>query len=237
MTEIQTAATTTHRTMNTVIHAAFRRDLRRLVDGLDRFPADSWDRADQLTDAWRNVAHQLRVHHWDEESLFWPAFVELGADRSLMEALEGEHERMVDALRTAEQAMEGFAMYPTATNAAAARCAIGELHRVLDVHLSHEERDLEPFGAAHKDTPQHKAAVAHARRSHTEGIGTFFAWLGDTDDPDIAVALRREVPALVLFLLTKIGGRHYTRRSTATWRGHERAGVSVGGCRTARRSA
>jgi hypothetical protein len=219
---IQTATTTTHRTMNTIIHAAFRRDLRRLVDALDRFPADSWDRADQLTDAWRNVADQLRVHHWDEESLFWPAFEELGADPSLMEALGGEHERMVAALRTAEQAMEGFAMYPTATNAAAARCAIGELHCVLDVHLAHEERDLEPFGAAHKDTRQHKAAVASARKSHTEGIGTFFAWLADTDDPDVADALRREVPAPVLFLLTKVGGRHYTRRSAATWGRRER---------------
>jgi hypothetical protein len=217
MTEVQTATTTEHRTMNTVIHAALRRDLRRLIDALDRFPADSWERADQLTAAWGNVAHQLHVHHWDEETLFWPAFRELGVARSLIDELEREHGRMVAALTTAEQAMEGFAMYPTGTNATAARCAVAELHRVLDEHLAHEERDLEPFGAGHKDTPQHKAAVARARKSHTEGVGTFFAWLGDTDDPAIAVALRREVPAPVLFVLTKVGGRHYRRRSAAAW--------------------
>jgi hypothetical protein len=223
MTDVQTATATTHRTMNTIIHAAFRRDLHRLVDALDRFPADSWERADQLIAAWRNVAHQLHVHHWDEQTLFWPAFVELGVDCSLMEELEREHDRMAAALLTAEQAMEGFALYPTATNAAAAGCAVGELHRVLDEHLSHEERDLEPFGASHKDTPQHKAAVARARKSHTEGVGTFFSWLSDTDDPDIAVALRREVPAPVLFLLTKVGGRRYTRRSAATWSSYDGA--------------
>jgi hypothetical protein len=217
MTEIQTATTTVHRTMNTIIHAALRRDLHRLVVALDRFPADSRERADQLTPAWGNVAHQLHVHHWDEETLFWPAFQELGVDRSLIDELEREHGQMVAALTTAEQAMEAFAVCPDAENAATARSAISELRRVLDEHLAHEERDLEPFGASHKDTPQHRAAVARARKSHTEGAGTFFAWLSDTDDPDIAVALRHEVPAPVLFLLTKVGGRRYHRRSAAAW--------------------
>jgi hypothetical protein len=212
-----TTPTPTHRTMNTIIHAALRRDLQRLADALDRFPADSWQRADQLTDAWANVAHQLHVHHWDEETLFWPAFCELGVDRSLIDDLGREHGAMVAALTVAEQAMEGFAMYPTAANAADAHRAMVELHRVLSEHLAHEERDLEPFGAIHKQTRQHKAAVARARKSHTEGVGTFFAWLGDTDDPEIAVALRHEVPRPVLFLLTKVGGRRYSRRSAAAW--------------------
>lgn len=217
MTKSQTTTTTEHQTMNTIIHAAFRRDLRRVADALDRFPAGSQARAERLRAAWHNVAHQLHVHHCDEETLFWPAFRELGVDPALIEELESEHGQMVAALTAAEQAMERFAADPGANQATGARSAVDRLHRVLDEHLSHEERDLEPFGARHKDTPQHKAAVARARKSHTEGVGTFFAWLSDTDDPAIAAALRHEVPAPVLFLLTKVGGRRYTRRSAATW--------------------
>lgn len=217
MTAIPTAARTEHRTMNTVIHAALRRDLRRLEDALDRMPADALGRAGQLTTAWTNIAHQLHVHHQDEETLFWPAFQQLGVDQTLIDELEGEHDSMVAALTTAEAAMDDFGLNPTAANVAAALGAVAELSRVLEAHLAHEERDLEPFGARHKDTAEHKAAVARARKSHTEGVGTFFAWLSDTDDPDIASALRREVPAPVLFLLIKFGGRRYRRDVLCRW--------------------
>lgn len=206
-----------HRTLNTVIHAALRRDLHRLDHVLDGFPAGSRTRADQITAAWENIAFQLHVHHQDEEHLFWPAFLELGVDPDLIGELEAEHGQMVEALGGAEDAMRTFWGNPSAVDAAAARNAVAELARVLDDHLAHEERDLEPFGAEHHDTPQHKAAVARARKSHTEGAGAFFAWLGDTDDPAIAAALRRQVPRPVLFLLTQLGGRSYRRCSAAAW--------------------
>ena len=208
---------TEHRTMNTVIHEAFRRDLRRVRDALERFPAGSPTRARDLGAVWRNLAHQLHVHHVDEETLFWPAFVELGVDQALIDDLGGEHDEMVAALAAAEAAMEALGADPTADNAAAARACVVDLHRVLDDHLAHEERDLEPFGAEHVHTPQHKAAVARARTSHTEGVGTFFAWLSDTDDRGIAAALRREVPRPVLFVITNVGGRRYRRLAAAAW--------------------
>lgn len=217
MIEAPHTTRTEHRTMNTVIHAALRRDLQRLDDTLEGFPAGSRSRADQLAAVWNNVAHQLHLHHRDEETLFWPAFQQLGVEQSLITELEAEHAQMVAALATAETTMEHFVRNPTASNVAAARSAIAALYRVLDDHLAHEERDLEPFGASHKESPQHKAAVARARKSHTEGAGTFFAWLSDTDDPAIATALRQEVPAPVLFLLTRVGGRRYNRRSAAAW--------------------
>jgi hemerythrin-like domain-containing protein len=203
--------------MNTIIHAALRRDLRRLSKVLEQFPADSRLRADQVTAAWNHIAFQLHVHHEDEEHLFWPAFLELGVDPSLVAELESEHGQMIDALSGAENAMATFSTNPSATNAAAAQAAVADLARVLNDHLTHEERDLEPFGAEHHNTRQHKAAVAKARKSHTEGAGTFFAWLGDTDDPAIAAALRDQVPRPVLFLLTTLGGRSYKRWAAAAW--------------------
>jgi len=208
---------TEHQTLNTVIHAAVRRDLQRIDAALERFPPDSRPRAGQLTSAWEHLSYQLHRHHTDEEEFFWPAFHELGVDTTIVDELQGEHDQMVKALAGADTTMKDFGTDPSPGNAKAARRAIIELHRILSDHLAHEEREMEPFSVAHKATKQHKAAEAAARKAHTEGAGTFFAWLSDDCDADAARALRREVPAPVLFVLTRLGGRHYRRRIATAW--------------------
>jgi hypothetical protein len=208
---------TPHGTLNTVMHVAFRRDLHRFDVALGDFPAGSRVRADQLLGAWQNFTLQLHLHHHDEEEYFWPAFEKLGIDPFLIDSLEGEHVEMVRALAAAEAAMEAFGEAPTAANAADARAAISELHRVLDAHLAHEERDLEPFAVSHSDTEEHEGAKVLARKAHTEGAGNFFAWLADGCDPDVTRALKNEVPAPVLFLLIRIGGRRYHKLAAAAW--------------------
>lgn len=57
-------------------------------------------------------------------------------------------------------------------------------------------------------------SASHPRRvrsswytSEPEAAGTFLAWLNDRSDPGAARALRREVPAPVLFLILRFGGR------------------------------
>lgn len=208
---------TEHRTMNTIIHAAFRRDLARFDKALAAFPAGSRSRADQLSAAWANFDEQLHHHHRDEETIFFPALRELGADESLVSDLDGEHGRMATALDAAGAAMARFSSEPTAENAQTARTAIGELNTVMCEHLEHEERDLEPFAAGNASTPQMKAALAAVRKSHKGGAGTFFAWLQDGADRDAHTALRREVPAPVLFVLGRLAGRDYNRRIAPVW--------------------
>ena len=208
---------TEHGTLNTVIHAAVRRDLDRFEEALSCFPAGSHTRADQLMGAWNLLSLQLHLHHHDEETFFWPALRELGLASSLIDELKGEHVQMVDALAAAEAAMDTFSGDPSEINVAAARAAIVELHRVVDDHLAHEERDLEPFAVSHDASKEHKAAKVQARKAHTEGAGTFFAWLSDDCDADVARALRREVPAPVLFVMIRVGGRRYHRLAAAAW--------------------
>lgn len=210
-------APVSHGTLNTVMHVAFRRDLRRFDVALGEFPAGSRVRADQLIVAWEHFTFQLHLHHHDEEAYFWPAFQELGIARPLIDSLEGEHVAMGRALVDAEAAMEVFGAAPTAANASVARAALIELHGVLDDHLAHEERDLEPFAVRHHASKEHKGAAALARKAHTEGAGNFFAWLADACDPAVTRALRKEVPAPVLFVLIRIGGRRYQRLAAAAW--------------------
>jgi hypothetical protein len=143
--------------------------------------------------------------------------IQLGADQALVTELDGEHDRMLAALDTAAAAMAAFRSDPTATNASAARAAVAQLREVLVEHLGHEERDLEPFAAAQRNKPEIKAAQQGVRKSHKGEAGTFFAWLVDGADADTRAGLRREIPAPVLFVLTKVGGRDYNRRIASVW--------------------
>jgi len=208
---------TEHRTMNTIIHAAFRRDLTRFDVALSEFPEGAQHRAAQLVTAWDNFAHQLRHHHQDEETIFWPAFRELGADECLTSDLGGEHGRMLTALDHADEVVRRLPTDPSSAQAAGARAAVGELGEVLRAHLEHEERELEPWAAARKDTPQMKAAAAEVRKAHKGESGTFIAWLLDGAEPDDAAALRREIPGPVVSVLNAVPGRHYRRSVASVW--------------------
>ena len=171
----------------------------------------------RLGRAWDNLETQLRHHHEDEETFFWPALVRLGADAELVGDLDGEHKRMLLALDAASAAMQAFRADPSAAGAAAPRTAIANLRAVLVQHLDHEERDLEPLAAAHRKSPDIKAAQQAMRKTHPGAAGTFFAWLVDGADPETRALLRREIPTLVLFVLTRLGGRDYNHRVATVW--------------------
>jgi hypothetical protein len=210
---------TEHQTMNTVIHAAFRRDLARFDSALAAFPDGSQERADQLVMAWDNYQHQLHHHHQDEETIFWPAFRELGADESLTSDLGGEHAQMLNALDHADEIVRRLATDPSAARAADARAAIGELGEVLRAHLAHEEADLEPWTATILETPQMKAAQVAVRKAHKGQAGTFVAWLLDGASPDDVAGLKKEIPPPVLAVLNTIPGRRYRKNIAPVWAG------------------
>jgi hypothetical protein len=208
---------TEHKTMNTVIHAAFRRDLVRFEAALSTFPAGSRERAAALKPAWDNFAFQLHHHHEDEETIFWPALQEVGADLSLVEDLDGEHEAMKQALDEADAAMAHFAGQPAPDQVSGAARAVAHLRTVLLDHLAHEERDMEPISARYHQSPPLLAAQKRVRKVHRGNMGTFFAWLQDGADADVKAALRREVPPPVLFVITALAGRGYRRAIAPVW--------------------
>jgi hypothetical protein len=209
---------TQHKTMNTIIHAAFRRDLARFDSALAAFPGTQ-ARADQLWAAWENYDHQLHQHHDDEETIFWPAMRELGADESLVGDLDGEHQRMAAGLEAATAAMRTLQQRPSADNANAARESVAGFGAVLTEHLAHEERDLEPFAVEHlKPSPLFKETQKAVRKAHKGKAGTFFAWLSDGADAEARAALGRTVPPPVLLVMTRVGGRDYNRRVATVWK-------------------
>lgn len=208
---------TEHKTMNTIIHAAFRRDLRRFDAAFDSFPVGSQRRGDELAAAWGNFAFQLHHHHQDEETIFWPVLRSLGVDDALTGDLKGEHALMLEALEEANTTVRVFQADPSAANAKTARASIGDLEAVLTSHLAHEESELEPRSAEFHATPEIKNAQKRARRSHRGNQGTLFAWLLDGADDDARRGLRREVPPPVLSVISRVGGRGYRRTVAPIW--------------------
>lgn len=213
----EAAPTTEHKTMNTIVHAAVRRDLGRFDQALAVFPAGSQARADQLKRAWDNFEEEIHYHHTYEETLFWPALQELGIDPTLMEELDGEHDAMRNALEAATAAMATFHQDPTAEQAARARSAVAHLSDVLLAHLAHEERDLEPISVKYHDSAPMKVALDKVQKAHHGRMGNFFAWLQDGAEPHDTAGLRKQIPAPVVFVITTVAGRHYRRDIASVW--------------------
>jgi iron-sulfur cluster repair protein YtfE (RIC family) len=216
MSEHSTSATE-HMTMNTVVHAAIRRDLGRFDRAFADFPVHSRSRADQLKRAWDNFEEELHHHHTYEETIFWPALQEVGADLSLVQDLDGEHEAMRTALGAASVAMATFHEHPATDETIQARQAVAHLSDVLLDHLAHEERDLEPISARYHDSAPMKAAVKKVQQAHKGRMGNFFAWLQDGATAHDRAGLRKQVPAPVVFVITTVAGRHYRRDIASVW--------------------
>jgi hemerythrin-like domain-containing protein len=209
---------TEHLTLNTVVHAAFRRTIARFDGALAAFPAGSQQRADQLERAWDFFEDELHHHHGYEERYFWPALQQTDADLSALAELDSEHGAMRAALGEASRAMAALQAEPTVANADAARASVEHLGEVLLHHLDHEERDLEPISAAYQDAPSMKAALTQVKKAHFRSMGNFVEWLQDGADESDLAGLRKELPPPVIFLFGTIAGRRYRRQIAPTWR-------------------
>lgn len=207
-----------HKSLNTVVHNAFRRTLDRFDAALQAFPADSRQRADELMRAWDFFAHEVHFHHHYEEAFFWPALGRTDADLSSLAELDAEHEAMRAALEEASAAMARLHTDPSAEHAAAADRAVVELRTVLVGHLEHEERDLEPISVQYADSAPMKAALAQVKKAHFTKMGNFIEWLQDGASDADRAGLRREMPAPVVALLGTIAGRRYRKQIAPVWR-------------------
>ncbi|GAA3521194.1 hypothetical protein GCM10022234_16300 [Aeromicrobium panaciterrae] len=208
---------TEHLTLNTVAHAAFRRTIARFDGALGAFPDGNQARADQLTRAWDFFDEELHHHHGYEEEYFWPALQETDADLSELAELDNEHEDMRAALGQATESMKALKASPTSASAAGARAAVSNLGTVLINHLDHEERDLEPISAAYADAPPMKKALSRVKKAHMGKMGNFIEFLQDGADADDIAGMRKELPAPVIFLFSKFGGRRYRNEIAPTW--------------------
>lgn len=204
-------------TMNRVIHGAVRRDLARLESALAAAPDGDRARARDLRNAYAFLQGELVRHHEGEDDLIFPMLARLGADTGLIAAMEDEHHAMAEALQSTRVAFERYADTGSAADAQAAREQVEQAQAVVDRHLTHEERDLEPVMVAHAETDEWKSVEKQLRRQSPWVAGPFFAWIQDGMGHEEQAYLGGAVPAPVRFLMSRVFGRSYHREIAPVW--------------------
>jgi hypothetical protein len=204
--------------MNRLIHAAVRRDLARFEGALSGFPDGSLPRANQLRTAWKFFYGELDYHHHGEHDIAWPALESVGVPKATLDQMDAEHDRLAEALGTADTAFATLARTPTAASAKDAAAAVENLQAVVDEHLAHEEAEIEPVYQAKKGTPELKAMGRKFAKRNPKDAGNFFAWLQNGATANEQAALRAEVPPPVIAIFTRLLGRQYRRTVAPVWK-------------------
>lgn len=204
--------------MNKVIHAAVRRDLARLEASLSSVAGGDRARAADLRRAWDHLGSQLHHHHDQEETLIFPAVVELGIEPLLVEELESEHEAMMRALEDLDGAMRTYAASASVADAAAAAEAVDRCTTVVGRHLTHEEDEFEPALRPHLESAEWKAIEKQLRKQSPRTAGWFFAWLEDGASDEARRYLSSTVPGPVRVVFSRMLGRGYHRTIAPVWR-------------------
>jgi hypothetical protein len=203
--------------VNQVIHAAVRRDVARTEQALRVLRDGDRRRARQLQVAWENLVRQLTHHHESEDAMIWPFLLARGVDPELMRAMEDEHAAMKQALSDVSDALDGVVVDPTSARAAAAADVVSRSSTVVNAHLEHEERDVEPLIEDHEDDPEWKAVAKRLRPPRISDTGTALAWMQDGAGERERTALRANIPGPVLAVVTAVFGRRYRRDVAPTW--------------------
>ena len=206
-------------TMNRVIHQAVRRDLLRAEQALrDLTPGDR-ARAGELLRAWEHLHDQLHHHHTVEDELIWPFLRSRGATGPHVDAMEGEHHAMADALTDARTAMVALVEDPTRQRADEAAVAVARADEVTCRHLDHEEAEVEPLIIELEEDPGWKGVEKDIRKAANGRAGQMFAWVQDGASPETSTWLRTQIPAPVMFVFGHgRGARRYRREIAPVWR-------------------
>ena len=202
------------KSMNLVIHSAFRRDFDRFEQALSKPSADN-ARAVQLKTAWANFHAQLVAHHQGEHRIAWPAFKAVGVKDKVIAKMDTEHEQMAQKLAVANAAFDKLGTSGASVEAAG---ALAELRDVTLTHFDHEESELEPVYLEKAHTPEIKAMGRKFARVPPKQAGVFFAWIQDGASAADVAALRDIVPGPVLKIVPALFGRFYTRDIAPVWR-------------------
>ncbi len=204
-------------TMNRLIHSAVRRDLARIEQGLRDLQDRDRTRADAIQRTWDNLSAQLSRHHRGEDDHVWPWLRSLGIDPEVLDAMESEHAELAAALGRAGTAVEAACREASHDQAVAAADAVAEANTVVGRHLAHEEDELEPLMRPHLDTPGWHAVEKQLRSVPPTTAGWFFAWVQDGASSEESAYLRSVMPGLVVWVLTNVFGRGYTKDVASAW--------------------
>jgi hemerythrin-like domain-containing protein len=205
-------------TMNRVIHEAVRRDFGRLEAALAATQDGDVGRARQLQQAYGNLHRELIQHHEGEDRIIFPYLATVGIPSDLLTAMDDEHHAMANALGETREALSAYASSGSAADAERARGSVARTGSVVDRHLDHEERELEPLLEPHLESEEWKAVQKRVRPKSLAVTGRFLAWIQDGMSNEGRSYLRGTIPPPVTAVLGRVAGRAYHRDVAPVWR-------------------
>jgi hemerythrin-like domain-containing protein len=210
--------------MNAVIHHALRRDLERLEE-VTRSGMPERQRAALC----RHVTWMLDFlhhHHVGEDDGVWPRLLAKRPDLApLVEQMNDEHETLAAASDRLREACDAYA----ADGSDAARDRLHAETVAMQAaslpHLDHEEREMIPLAVEAFDADDWAYLSKNHFRKGLSFSDTGMSLMWDLDDlePEYVTAVRSEVPAPVLWLMSALYGGRYDREAATRW--GDRAGT------------
>ncbi len=130
-----------------LMHHAFRRDLRRFAAAVPLTPLDDRATWAALHERWGWFATVLHKHHSGEDAGLWPFLLERAeeSERSVLLAMEAEHEKIDPQLESCERLLTELALDGGSDDRERLRAQLSvrlaETRELLDHHLRHEETE------------------------------------------------------------------------------------------------
>lgn len=208
-----------HLNMNDIVHAAVRRDFVRLRAALAAVGVDDVERVRELRAAWEFIWGELHHHHVIEDRFVWPYVLKHDLlPAALMEEMEHEHQRMAVACGRLSVAFLDFLEKPSQARLISLRSSLEHAVQTADEHLVHEERDVMPALDDHWDAKSWRPVERQIRKVNPQLAGGMFAWLLDTDDDRIRVAIQARFSRPLVWTMSRVFGRTYHRNVAPAWK-------------------
>jgi iron-sulfur cluster repair protein YtfE (RIC family) len=197
-------------------HEALRRDLAGLARAADRAVRRGPAQRAAVQRGWDVFQRQLHIHHTAEDELVWPALRERlaasDAARSVLDAMEAEHEQIDPLLAAVSQAMAGG--QPDGVDDDGDRLAdtVDVLTMALHGHLAHEEKDALPLIGTALTVGEWRAVGRRIGVRNLRRAPEMFAWMLDGATPEQAAAATGQLPPPARVLYRAVWRPRFARR-------------------------
>ncbi|MBU3063587.1 hemerythrin domain-containing protein [Nocardia sp. NEAU-G5] len=196
-----------------IVHRAFRRESRLLVDLVAAVAPGDTARAAVIADHLRDYQLGLKNHHEGEDELLWPpllARVDLEAEIVLR--MEAQHERVAATLTRLDSAVPAWAAGAGADERDTLVAALADHRAVLLEHLDDEETTLLPLAAQHITEKEWGSLGEHLVANTPKlTLLTLFGLVLEEANPAERAALLSVLPAPVRGVWHIVGRPRYAR--------------------------
>ncbi len=203
-----------------IVHAALKRDLRRVREVLD---ADPPPRGRQRVALGQHVAWMLEflhAHHTSEDAGLWPLVLSRNPGAAeLLASLEADHARIAPLADEAAAAAQRYAETTTDAECIALISALDQLNAVLFAHLDREVAEAMPVVATSITDRQWNAVEQeyNIKPKGTRQLAMEGHWLIEGIDPEGYEVVVHKVPPPLRLLLLYGFGPAYRRRARVRW--------------------